>query len=66
MNFLNDILNFFKSFTIENMVDIGIALSIIVIFKILSSSCAYIIIKMFKFKVKDKKEIKQNGFYKPL
>lgn len=66
MNFLNDILNFFKSFTIQNMVDIGIALSIIVIFKILSSSCAYIIIKMFKFKVKDKKEIKQNGFYKPL
>ena len=66
MNFLNDILNFFKSYTIENMVDIGIALSIIVIFKILSSSCAYIIIKMFKFKVKDKKEIKQNGFYKPL
>ena len=66
MNFINDFLNFFKNITLENIIDIGIGLAIIVIFKILSSSFAYIIIKMFRFRVKDKKKIKENGFYKPL
>ena len=66
MKFLNEILDFFKSLTMENAIDIGIGLAIIVIFKIISSSLAYIIVKMFKFKVKDKNKIKNNGFYKPL
>ena len=66
MNFINEILNILKNITMENIIDIGIGLAIIVIFKILSSSFAYIIVKMFKFKVKDKKKIKQNSFYKPL
>ena len=66
MNFINEITNISKNISIENIIDIGIGLAIIVIFKILSSSFAYIIVKMFKFKVKDKKKIKQNSFYKPL
>ena len=66
MKFINEILESFKNLSLENIIDIGIGLAIIVIFKILSSSLAYIIIKMFKFKVKDKKKIKENGFYKPL
>ena len=66
MKFLNEILDFFKNLTIENAIDIGIGLAIIVIFKIISSSLAYIIVKMFKFKIKDKNKIKNNGFYKPL
>ena len=66
MNFITDFLNFFKNITLENIIDIGIGLAIIVVFKIFSSSFAYIIIKMFRFKVKDKKKIKENGFYKPL
>ena len=66
MKFLNEVLDFFKNLTIENAVDIGIGLAIILIFKIISSSLAYIIVKMFKFKVKDKNKIKNNGFYKPL
>lgn len=66
MKFLNEILDFFKNLTIENAVDIGIGLAIIVIFKIISSPIAYMIVKMFKFKVKDKNKIKNNGFYKPL
>lgn len=66
MKFLNEILDFFKNLTIENAVDIGIGLVIIVIFKIISSPIAYMIVKMFKFKVKDKNKIKNNGFYKPL
>ena len=66
MDFIIEISNIFKKLTMENIIDIGIGLAIIVIFKILSSSFAYIIVKMFKFKIKDKKKIKQNGFYKPL
>lgn len=66
MKFINEILGAFKNLSLENIIDIGIGLAIIVIFKILSSSFAYIIVKMFKFKVKDRKKIKENGFYKPL
>lgn len=66
MKFINEITEMFKNLSLENIIDIGIGLAIIVIFKILSSSFAYILVKMFKFKVKDKKKIKQNGFYKPL
>lgn len=66
MDFINSILEFFKNISFENIIDIGIGLAIIVIFKIFSAPFAYIIIKMFKFKVKDKKKIKSNGFYKPL
>lgn len=66
MKLINEILELFKNLSLENIIDIGIGLAIIVIFKILSSSFAYIIVKMFKFKVKEKKKIKENGFYKPL
>lgn len=66
MKFINEIIEMFKNLSLENIIDIGIGLAIIVIFKILSSSFAYILVKMFKFKVKDKKKIKENGFYKPL
>ncbi len=66
MEFINEIIEIFKNLSLENIIDIGIGLAIIVIFKILSSSFAYILVKMFKFKVKDKKKIKENGFYKPL
>lgn len=66
MEFINKTIDFFKHLSVENIIDIGIGLAIIVIFKIFSSSFAYIIIKMFKFKVKDKKKIKSNGFYRPL
>lgn len=66
MKFINEILEMFKNLSLENIIDIGIGLAIIVIFKIFSSTFAYIIVKMFKFKIKDKKKIKENGFYKPL
>ena len=66
MNFINNIFKFFRTITFEKFIDIGIGLSIILIFKILSSSFAYIIVKMFKFKVKDKKKIKEKSFYQPL
>lgn len=65
MEFIRKIIEVFKNLTLENIIDIGIGLAIIVIFKIFSSFFAYIIVKMFKLK-KDKNKIKANGFYKPL
>lgn len=66
MNFINEAIKILNNLSIGNIIDIGIGLAIIVIFKIFSSSFAYIIVKMFKFKEKNKKKIKENGFYKPL
>ncbi len=66
MNFINEISNFLENITLENIIDLWIGLAIIVFFKIFSSSFAYIIVKMFKLRVKDRKKIKENGFYKPL
>ncbi|MDO5556462.1 MAG: mechanosensitive ion channel family protein [Clostridia bacterium] len=66
MKFISGILNFFTSLTFENILDIEIGLIIIVFFKIFSSFFAYVLVKIFNFKVKDKKLIKKNCFYKPL
>lgn len=47
-------------------VDIIIAIAIIAFFRILSATFSYIIIRMFKFKAKKAKEIKESAFFKPL
>jgi len=39
---------------------------VIIIFKIISAPIAYIIVKLFNLKIKDKKQIKENWLYKPL
>lgn len=48
------------------IIDIVIAVSIVILFKIFSSSLSYICIKMFKFKTRNKKKIKESAFYNPL
>lgn len=48
------------------IVDILIAVCIIILFKIFSSGIAYTIIRMFKFKTKNKRKIKESAFYDPL
>ena len=63
MEQIQDIVNYIASIQI---MDIVIALCIIILFKSLSSSFAYIIVKMFKFKTKNKALIKENAFYNPL
>ena len=45
---------------------IGISLIFILFCKIISSFIAYILIKMFHLKEKDKNKIKKNAFYKPI
>lgn len=55
-----------KKVTSIQIMDIIIAICIIIFFRIFSSSIAYIIIRMFKLKVRNKKKIKESAFYNPL
>lgn len=64
MEFIENIFNYFQNINNETLIDIGIALAIILVFKIISPFIAYIFIKMFN--LKNKKSIKDNAFYKPL
>ena len=58
MKQINEIIDFFKNITQEQLIDIGIALIIILFFCIFSRVFSYLIIKMFMFKEKDRKKIK--------
>ncbi len=50
----------------EKVIQILIAIGVIIVFKILSSTISKIIIKIFRVKNKEKKDIKKNPFYIPL
>lgn len=63
MEQINSVINFFKNITSQQITDIGIAIAIIIFFIILSPILSYFIIKMFKFKEKDKLKIKNSPFY---
>ena len=63
---INGIINFFTNITRVQVIDLLIAFVIIGVFVILSPALSYLIIKMFKFREKDKKKIKENPFYLPL
>ncbi len=55
-----------ENITLTQIIDIGIAIGIILFFRIFSSSFSYIIIRMFKIKEKKRKKIKESAFYSPL
>ena len=64
MDYIRDFLDsMFYGIEFQN---IWISIGLIILFKIMSIPFAYIIVKMFNFKVKDKKKIRKNSFYKPL
>lgn len=48
------------------LIQLAIGIGIIILFRIFSSYISYAIIKIFYFKIKDKKKIKENSFYKPI
>lgn len=48
------------------IIDVIIAIGIIILFRILSGTFSYMIIKIFKIKSKKAKEIKESAFFKPL
>lgn len=62
---ITETIEWIKNIKTETLIDIAIAIGIIVVFKIISSSVAYIVIKMVNLK-KSKKIIKESGFYKPI
>lgn len=66
MEKINNLISFFKNITSEQLLDIGIALIIVIFFIILSPLIAYLLIKVFKFKEKDKSKIKNSPFYLPI
>lgn len=63
---MNQISNLMDNIISIQIVDIVIAISIIVLFRIFSASLSYICIKMFKFKTKNKIKIRESAFYNPL
>ena len=67
MEQINQIIDWIQTnITLTLINDIGIAIAIYLIFRIMRNKLAYILIRMFKKKVKNKKEIKTNPFYNPL
>lgn len=63
---MSQIKEFINNITIEQIIDIWIAIGIIFVFQILKSFFSYIIIRLFKLKEKNEKEIKKSSFYEPL
>ena len=66
MKAINELVKYFKDINEEKIVAILISIIIVTSFCLLSSLISYIIIKIFKFKEKDKNKIKGNPFYLPL
>ena len=57
MQIINNIIDFFKSITQEQLIDIGIACLIILIAIIIAPIISYLLIKMFNYKEKDNSKI---------
>ncbi len=51
---------------LDVLIKVGIAFAIILFAKIIGSIIAYIVIRMFHIKEKNKEKIRQNAFYKPI
>ena len=63
---MEQVLNFIESVKALQIVDIIVAICLIILFKVLSPSISYLIIKLFKFNSKSKKSIRESAFYTPL
>ena len=63
---MNQIKEIISGITMVELIDIWIAIGIVLFFQIFKSSLAYIIVKLFKIKSKNPKEIKSNAFFMPL
>lgn len=63
---MEQILIFISKIQTVQILDVIVAICIAILFRIFSSSVAYIIVRMFKVKVKNKKAIKESAFYNPL
>jgi MscS family membrane protein len=66
MDYIVDFINGIKNINLEIILNILISIGIIIFFKIISPTLAYIFVRMFNLKLKDKKKIRSNSFYRPL
>lgn len=63
---MDQINQFINSFSSVQIIDVVIAVVIILVFKFLSSTISYAIIRLFKVKSKKAKDIRESAFYNPL
>lgn len=63
---MSQVIEFIGSITSVQIIDVIIAICIVILFRIFSSGIAYIIIRMFKFKTRNRKKIIESAFYQPL
>ena len=63
---MEQIINIIESIKALQIIDVIVAICLIILFKVLSPSISYVIIKLFKFNSKGKRAIKESAFYKPL
>lgn len=63
---MNKLIDFFSNINKMQVMDLVVAVAIIMFFKIFSSAITSVIIRMFKFKTKNGKKIKESSFYGPL
>lgn len=63
---MSRIINYISSITSEQIIDVITALCLIILFRAFSSSVAYVIVRMLKFKVKNKRQIKESAIYNPI
>ncbi len=66
MENIRNFVEIIKGIQTTQIIDIGIAILIYILFRCLSRSLAYMTVKIFKPKTKNKKLIRKNAFYTPL
>jgi MscS family membrane protein len=66
MEYFYNIINYFKSISLDDVIHVLISILIFSFFNLFSQLFTYIIVKLFNFKVKEKTLIKHHAFYNPL
>lgn len=66
MEIVNSIINIFKVFNMETIINILLAIACIGVFYLTSGCFSYLVLKMINIKQKDVKKIKSHPFFKPL
>lgn len=63
---MNKITEIISGLTVEQIIDIVVAICVMILFRALSSTVAEVIVKIFMKKTKERKKPKANAFYLPL
>lgn len=66
MENINNFVETVKTIQMSQVIDVIIAILVYILFRCLSKSLAYMTVRIFKPRAKNKKEIRNNAFYNPL